>query len=177
MVSHLPWAQGIGGSNPLTSTSSRGARDALPVIARSPAETMRRRAPPARIEMRLGTSLSLQVWLSGRALRCQPGNRGFESRHLLQRPCSTTVVHRFRKPKARVRFSMGARRLARIAQPEERSPCKRGAAGAIPAVSSNIPGWPSGESTRLLTARRNPTLVRIQPPERCVVFHAGEADW
>jgi hypothetical protein len=41
----------------------------------------------------------------------------------------------------------------------------------------DIPGWPRGESTRLLIARRNPTLVRIQPPERCVVFHAGEADW
>lgn len=41
VVSHLPWAQGIGGSNPLTSTSSMGARAALPVIARSLTETMR----------------------------------------------------------------------------------------------------------------------------------------
>ena len=64
--------------------------------------------------------------------------------------------------------------FARIAQLAEQRFCKPRVAGAIPAAGSKIiPGWPRGESTRLLTARRNPTLVRIQPLERS----AGEADW
>ena len=68
MVSHLPWEQGIGGSNPLTSTSSMGARAALSVIARSPTETMRSEHPPLGLKRDSGP-LFLQVWLSGRASR------------------------------------------------------------------------------------------------------------
>lgn len=83
VVSHLPWAQGIGGSNPLTSTNSMGARAALPVIARSPTETMRAEHPSLCLKRDSGLS-SLQVWLNGRAPRCQRGDCGFETRHLLQ---------------------------------------------------------------------------------------------
>ncbi len=103
------WEREVGGSNPLTLTSNRG-RPRRPAGDRAVTggndETP---STSARIETRLGTS-SLQVWLSGRASRRQRGNRGVESRHLLQRPGSTTVVQRFSKPQARVQFSTGARR-------------------------------------------------------------------
>ena len=137
MAGHGVWDAGIGGSNPLTSTSSMGARAALSVIARSPMETMRAEHPPLGLKRDSGL-FSLQVWLSGRAPRRQRGDRGFESRHLLKCPRSTTVVHRFRKPAARVQFSTGARRACPYSSAVEQAPCKGEVAGSIPAAGSMI---------------------------------------
>lgn len=97
----------------------------------------------------------------------------FNSGHPLERFRSTRAVQCFRKAQVIGSSPIGSS-IVRVAQPVEQLICNQKVAGAIPVAGSKIiPGWPRGESTRLLTARRNPTLVRIQPLERS----AGEADW
>lgn len=112
VVSHLPWAQGIGGSNPLTSTSSMGARAALPVIARSPTETMRSEHPPLGLKRDSGPlSCRCGLVVERRVANAEIAGSSPAACSRIFCPRSTTVVHRFRKPAARVQFSTGAQQI------------------------------------------------------------------
>lgn len=73
----------------------------------------------------------------GAALRCQRRSGGFESRRPLERPCSTKVVRRSRKPRASVRFRPRARSFQR-SKTVLHSAVNRGGAGSSPAAGARL---------------------------------------
>lgn len=103
--SHLPWAQEIGGSNPLTSTRCHG-RPRRPGGDRAIAGNDERRSSPvARLKRDSG------FCRRGSAVERLVANEEIEGSipfACSTCPRSTTVVHRFRKPAVRVRLSTRA---------------------------------------------------------------------